>query len=102
MQFLQSPILRVGLPVWMRSVPGAVATGYQHSTRSRLRARDPVATAPGTDLFPGPARQKKARRQIRTRPSFQMQTVTRKTPFADDPSGPFLQLDLRFAMIPAS
>src|SRR6266478_2467603 len=34
--------------VW--SVPGAVATGSQHSKRTWSRGRDPVATAPGTDL----------------------------------------------------
>src|SRR5207247_2819824 len=36
---------------WMRSVPGAIATGSMHPTRSRFRGRDPVATAPGTDLI---------------------------------------------------
>src|SRR5437016_12038945 len=36
----------------MRSVPGAVATGSQRAPRSESGGRDPVATAPGTDLLP--------------------------------------------------
>jgi hypothetical protein len=35
----------------MRSVPGAVATGLSIGKRDRLVNRDPVATAPGTDLI---------------------------------------------------
>ena len=37
-------------PQVRESVPGAVATGSQHRTRSRSRGRNPVATAPGTDF----------------------------------------------------
>jgi hypothetical protein len=36
----------------MRSVPGAVATGFFYaSTDSMTAKKDPVATAPGTDLI---------------------------------------------------
>jgi hypothetical protein len=35
----------------MESVPGAVATGSQLIDDRGSRARDPVATAPGTDLI---------------------------------------------------
>jgi hypothetical protein len=35
----------------MESVPGAVATGSQLAHDPGSRSRDPVATAPGTDLI---------------------------------------------------
>ncbi len=35
----------------MRSVPGAVAIGSQHSTPSEIARGDRVATAPGTDII---------------------------------------------------
>jgi hypothetical protein len=35
----------------MESVPGAVATGSQLTHDPGSRSRDPVATAPGTDLI---------------------------------------------------
>jgi hypothetical protein len=36
----------------MRSVPGAVATGFRDRDHGTWVSRDPVATAPGTDSMP--------------------------------------------------
>ncbi len=35
--------------MWMKSVPGAVATGSPHNILDSCDLRDPVATASGTD-----------------------------------------------------
>ncbi len=38
-----------GARLAMRSVPGAVATGFRSGGLGRVESWDPVATAPGTD-----------------------------------------------------